>query len=508
MKKAVSYLRSSKDRSDVSIDAQRRELAALAAARGLALVDEFTDVVVSGKDENRAGFQSLLRALKSSTRSWSAILMLDTSRLARSQYVAHVFRHECRKRGIEVIFAKTPEVDGVAGIILPAVLHAMDEVHSFMSREKGLAGMAENVRRGWRAGGRAPYGYQLERVETGAIRDGEPVAKTRLVPGPDFERIAAYLRGRAAGQSQRVLIASLGLKISGATLIGIERNALTYAGNTVWNSMRGTKPREEWVIQPNTHQAAISQDEAEAILERLGAPRRTRDRGDAYLLAGLLRGPTGAAWQGNAGFYRLGRKNVSAPRLEELVIGAVLQDLRDPAFAERLVKRAKAAMPRTEEAEQLAGLDQEVKRLEARARSFAAILPETTARASILEQLEATEAEIREARGRAERLKANAVAARRLRDIGVSDVRVMLNTLAEELPALGRAHMKDFLRNLVERIDLDPAATTCTVHYRIAAGGDKLASPRRGTANPTFTGGILASTRSVPLAFRRVRKVA
>ena len=40
---AVLYLRSSKDRSDVSIDAQRRELTALASQRGLVVVGEFTD---------------------------------------------------------------------------------------------------------------------------------------------------------------------------------------------------------------------------------------------------------------------------------------------------------------------------------------------------------------------------------------------------------------------------------------------------------------------------------
>ena len=42
---ASLYLRSSKDRSDVSIDAQRRELTALAAQRGLVIVEEFADVV-------------------------------------------------------------------------------------------------------------------------------------------------------------------------------------------------------------------------------------------------------------------------------------------------------------------------------------------------------------------------------------------------------------------------------------------------------------------------------
>ena len=500
MKKTAIYLRSSKDRHDLSIDAQRRELAQLASTRSLAIVEEYADVVQSGKDENRAGFQAMLRALKSSSRGWSAILMLDTSRLARSQYIAHAFRHECGKRGVEVVFAKTPELDGVAGIILPAVLHAMDEVHSMMSREKGLAGMAENVRQGWRAGGRPPMGYQLERVETGAIREGEPVTKTRLVPGPDFERIRAYLRGRSAGQSQRVLIRDLGLTASAGTLVGVERNALTYAGHTVWNSMRGTRPREEWVIQRDTHQAAISDTEAETLLARLGLPRRTLDRGDGYLLAGLLRGPSGAAWQGNAGYYRLATKNISARRLEAEVVAAVSEDLRSEKFAAALVKAAKAARPRTEEAQQLAEIETEVKRLEGRMAAFADAIPQTTAKAVMFAKIEETEVLIREARTRGERLKAEAVAAQRLREIGVADVRLLLNAMADDLGSLDRAHLKDFLRQVIETVQLDATAPTCRIRYRIAAGGVELASPRSGVMNPTFT-----AQRVVLLPFRRLR---
>ena len=55
------YLRSSKDRIDVSIDAQRRELQLLAKSRNLTIVEEFADAVESGKDANRPGFQNLIR---------------------------------------------------------------------------------------------------------------------------------------------------------------------------------------------------------------------------------------------------------------------------------------------------------------------------------------------------------------------------------------------------------------------------------------------------------------
>ena len=45
MNRAVLYLRSSKDRSDVSIDAQRRELQSLAQARGIIIAGEYSDAV-------------------------------------------------------------------------------------------------------------------------------------------------------------------------------------------------------------------------------------------------------------------------------------------------------------------------------------------------------------------------------------------------------------------------------------------------------------------------------
>lgn len=62
--RAVCYLRSSKDRSDVSIDAQRRALHELAGQRGLILVGEYADAVESGKDDDRPAFQRLLRDLR------------------------------------------------------------------------------------------------------------------------------------------------------------------------------------------------------------------------------------------------------------------------------------------------------------------------------------------------------------------------------------------------------------------------------------------------------------
>src|SRR3989338_2493720 len=372
-RRCAFYLRSSKDRTDVSIDAQRRELQLLAKSRNLTIVEEFADAVESGKDATRPGFQNLIRQISNKSRHWSVVLMVDTSRLARNQYVAHSFMHECRKRGIEVVFAKTPELDGITGIILPAVLHAMDQVHSFMSREKGLAGMAENVRQGFRAGGRAPFGYQLEYIPTGAIREGEPVTKSKLVTDDNAPKIATYLKGRAQGLTSTHLAEKLGLDMARTSLNGIEWNALTYAGHTVWNvhnektdnGYKGgvkRRPRSEWLMQRDTHQALISDTEAEAILQKLESGRiKTYRTRATHLLTGILSTADGSALHGDGEYYRLGKKSIKAARVDGAILGGVAVDLRSDSFCKALVKSARKAASRTDDGAELESAQKEIR---------------------------------------------------------------------------------------------------------------------------------------------------
>lgn len=148
MKQAAIYCRSSKDRSDVSIDAQRRALKQLAAAKKLTLVAEFADAVESGKDDDRPGFQRLLAAIRDKNRGWSTILVHDTSRIARRRHIAFFFEDSCRKAGIAVLYKNMPDSDPVTDTLLRAIMQALDEWHSLTSKQKGLSGMAENVRQG------------------------------------------------------------------------------------------------------------------------------------------------------------------------------------------------------------------------------------------------------------------------------------------------------------------------------------------------------------------------
>jgi DNA invertase Pin-like site-specific DNA recombinase len=511
-RQAALYCRSSKDRSAISIQAQRHELLELARSRHLIVTAEYADAVESGKDTDRPGFQQLLRDMKARNRAWSAVLVYDTSRIGRRRYIAEAFRHQCKKLGIDIVFAKVPEVDPISQVILDSVLQAMDEVHSLMSREKGLAGMAENVRSGYRAGGRAPYGYRLVTIDTGQVRDGQAVTKSRLEPDPaTSQKIAAWLQGRAQGKNGSRLAELLGIELAKSSLAHLEWSALTYAGHTVWNMHRGKedsgdgrrRPRSDWIIQRDTHQALITNDNAEAILTRLEgkkAERDTRARISDYLLAGLVQTPDGRAWHGNSGNYRVGTTNIRSTMLEEAVVQQVAFDLRGDAMIVAMTERARCAQ-QPGDGQELQATQAELRDADRRIARLTSLIEETDTPGPLLRRIEELERGRDEAAQRLQRLEEETRRAKALATVKESDVRRLLDALSEDLAALDREHLKDFLAGMIEAISLDPDTRAGEIRYRIGASGVKVASPRGTVTNP-----ILSA--SVPFHAPRNRRAA
>ena len=500
---AALYLRSSKDRHDVSIDAQRRELTDLAAEQGLTIVAEFSDAVESGKDENRPGLQAMMQAMKSPSRPWACLLMVDTSRLSRQPYFAQAFAHECERRGIIVRYAKVPEVDPISKVILHSVLTAMDRVHSLMSREKGLAGMAENVRKGYRAGGRAPRGYRLERVVTDTERDGTAVTKTRLEPDTNAPAIGKYLEARARGKSQPAAARDAGLQeVAQSTLIGCEWRALTYAGHTVWNQTsekidgkykggRKYRPRDEWVIHRDTHPALITDTEAEAILERLingdhGTRVRAGRSGQSrYLLTGVLLAPDGRRWTGETDkrghpSYRLKRqgdqpgRNIPCGDLDSMIIATIREDLADPARIRTMLQDVARTQSKQQEdpvaelRERLASINRQIDRLVDLA--IAADDPAPYHRKT--QTLEGERRQVANTIAEHERAQAQQAAARQMTEAQLQQL------LDGVLSRLEGQDLKHAVREMVDRVELDPVSLECQIRYVIAADRLNVASPR------------------------------
>lgn len=86
MKLAAIYARSTKDRSDVSIEAQLRELREVIIKDGYAIYKEFTeDSPVSAKSDDRPAFQDMISAAKLKPRPFERVYIYDTSRFSRNR---------------------------------------------------------------------------------------------------------------------------------------------------------------------------------------------------------------------------------------------------------------------------------------------------------------------------------------------------------------------------------------------------------------------------------------
>lgn len=502
--RAICYLRSSKDRSDVSIDAQRRALHELAGARGLVIVDEFADAVESGKDDDRPAFQRLIHALKQPDRGWEHVLVLDTSRVARRRLIALMFERDCTRHGVRLTYKSLPESDPATDMVLRSVLQAFDEYHSLISRAKGLAGMAENVRQGWRAGGRAPRGYRLEYHATGAVRDGAPVLKSRLALDDALAPIVqAYLRLRAQGIPRGPAIARLQLPWPASSTHAMDWQALTYAGHTVWgmHAERGNRgdaaagdvvsdkrrPRRDWLVQRGTHPALITDAEAEAIIgQQERALQGRRVRASPMLLSGLLQAPGGAAWHGDGcGFYRLGKgRKIAAQRVDAAVLGRLAIDLASDATVERLRASLQALIAGDEpvDGRRLAAMERKAAALATqigRTVDLAAALPDP---APVLRRVADLEHQRAELLGQLEQLRARRTQADQAASIDADQVRALLRRLMLEIAAKAddvdhRAEARLALGEVLERVELDAESQTVRLHYAVATG-DNLASPR------------------------------
>jgi site-specific DNA recombinase len=161
------------------------------------------------------------------------------------------------------------------------------------------------------------------------------------------------------------------------------------------------RPRDEWVIQRDTHQALISDAIAETLLAKLdgaGTPSR-RDRGPTYLLTGLLRTPAGEAWHGNrtakAEFYRAaassGTRNMAAAKVDAAVIDTIAPDLQSTEFVAAAVKAAREKFALTHD-EEIADARKGIVALELRAGRFLDMAADLASPAPLLRKVGRTRA--------------------------------------------------------------------------------------------------------------------
>ena len=173
MVSSIIIVRSSQDRHDVSCASQEHEIREEALRRGEKIVKTLEYSAVTHADFlEDPSFHEILTEAKSKTREWSKIWFYDTSRVSRNRFKAQSLKAFLKNHGVVVEFLKLPKT-GIEALdnVLEGILESFDQMLSDFSKAGAIRGQKQNIRSGYRAGGRAPYGYRLKRHQIGVGRE-------------------------------------------------------------------------------------------------------------------------------------------------------------------------------------------------------------------------------------------------------------------------------------------------------------------------------------------------
>lgn len=204
--KVYGYLRVSTEtqaEKGFGLDAQRAEIEKYAAANGLTLEEVFVDAGISGaakdtaEDEEaiskRAGLLDLLATLEDG----DAVLVLNTSRLWRSDNTKVLIRRELMKRKARVISVEQPKYDIYAkdpnDRLIAGIIELLDEWERLSIALKLARGRTIKAKGGDKPAGVCPYGYKYTEDRKHVIID------------PDEATLVKFLftegqKGRSLGQ--------------------------------------------------------------------------------------------------------------------------------------------------------------------------------------------------------------------------------------------------------------------------------------------------------------------
>lgn len=160
LKNAVIYARYSCDKqNEQSIEGQLRVCNEFAERNGYFVVHNYIDRAVSGKTDNRAEFQHMLK--DSANHAFDYVIVYKLDRFARNRYDSAINKALLKKNGVRVLSACEQITDSPEGIILESMIEGYAEYYSAELAQKVKRGMRESCLKGNAAGIQPILGYTI-----------------------------------------------------------------------------------------------------------------------------------------------------------------------------------------------------------------------------------------------------------------------------------------------------------------------------------------------------------
>lgn len=192
------------------LEAQEKEIRKYATANGLELEAVFTDAGISGNlkdtDEDEAiSKRAALMEMLSTLSAGDTVIVLNTSRLWRSDMTKAIIRRELMKHGAKILSVEQPKYDLYTkdpnDYLINAIMEALD-VYERMSIALKLArGRTIKARGGDKPAGVAPFGYQYSPDKKHIDIDPEEAQAVKMIftegqKGQSLHQVANYLNAR------------------------------------------------------------------------------------------------------------------------------------------------------------------------------------------------------------------------------------------------------------------------------------------------------------------------
>jgi len=309
--RAAQYVRMSTEHQQFSIENQMIVIAEYAKSHDFEIVHTYSDEARSGIDlAHRPGLKQLLDDITNGKVDFRAVLVYDVSRWGRFQDADESACYEflCRRAGVNVVYCAELFANDLSmtASLLKTLKRMMAAEYLRELSAKVFAGQSRLVRKGYKPGGVAGYGLRrLLLTPDGkpktVLQDGEhkwlatdrvtytlgPTSELRTVrkiyslcldTGLDCSAIARWLNEKGVPYSRGKWNNQIV-----HTILAHPR----YTGSVVFNrrserlrSKRKSNPPDQWVVQPNSFPAIISQKRFEAVQRKLDdrVYRRSNDR--------------------------------------------------------------------------------------------------------------------------------------------------------------------------------------------------------------------------------------
>lgn len=211
------------------LEMQRQNVEKYCAANNITLTDSFTDAGISGavkdtEDEDAIKKRPALVEMLSALHDGDSVIVLNTSRLWRSDTAKVIIRRELMRHHAHVIAVENERFDLYAqnpnDRFVDGIMELMDEWERLTIALKLAKGRTAKARNGWKPAGVVPFGYKYAEDKKTIEIDPEEAQAVKVMftegqKGRSLRQIAATLnaagvitrRGKAwsAGNVQAIL---------------------------------------------------------------------------------------------------------------------------------------------------------------------------------------------------------------------------------------------------------------------------------------------------------------